>query len=80
MAYKNNGGATSGAKLGAMTGMSGSGATAGAVEGMNYDSIPFKNSDIDMLRLKEQARNQGMKMKRTLTEKPMGFMDRVRNR
>ena len=84
MAYKNNGGATAGAKAGAMTGMSGSGATAGAIAGakagMNYDTIPFKNADIDMLRLKEQAKNQGMKMKRTLTKKPMSFMDRVRAR
>lgn len=65
MAYKNNGGATSDTT---------------ATSGMNYDSIPFKNSAIDMLKLKEFARNQGMKMERTLKPKPMGFMDRVRNR
>jgi hypothetical protein len=80
MAYKNNGGATAGAKAGAMTGMSGSGATAGAAAGMNYDSIPFRNKAIDKLMLKELAKKQGMKMQRTLTKKPQGFMDRVRNR
>ena len=57
----------------------------GGVEGVvkdlvDYDSTQFKNSFIDRIKASNQARNEGVKVNKTLTRKGGSFMDRVRNR